>query len=60
MVGSSTKKGCLEHAREPGDGIDGQMLSKETVKGNYVYDYTIQQKGAPQAGALHAQHHPAG
>ncbi len=31
-----------------GDMIDGKMLAKETFKGNYVYDYTIEQKGGPK------------
>jgi hypothetical protein len=31
-----------------GDDIDANMLSKDTIKGNYNYDYTIQQKGGPK------------
>ena len=31
-----------------GDDIDAKMLSKETIKGNYNYDYTIQQKSGPK------------
>lgn len=32
-----------------GDGIDAQMLSKDTdKKGNYIYDYTIEQRGGPK------------
>ena len=33
---------------DKGDNIDAKMLSKETVKGNYMYDYTIQSKGGPK------------
>jgi len=33
---------------DAGDQIDAKMLSKETVKGCYVYDYTIQQRGGPK------------
>ena len=33
---------------EKGDPIDAKMLSKDTVRGSYVYDYTIQQKGGPK------------
>ncbi len=33
---------------EAGNDIDAKMLSKNTVGGNYVYDYTIQQKGGPK------------
>ena len=31
-----------------GDAIEGRMLSQETVKGNYVYEYTIEQKQGPK------------
>lgn len=31
-----------------GDGIDAQMLSKDIVKGNYAYDYTIEARGGPK------------
>ena len=30
-----------------GDPVEGKMLGQETVKGNYVYDYTIQQVNQP-------------
>ena len=30
-----------------GDPIEGKMLGQEVVKGNYVYDYTIQQVNQP-------------
>lgn len=33
---------------ERGDGIDSKMLEQSAFKGNYVYDYTIQQKGGPK------------
>ena len=32
---------------ENGDAIEGRMVSQQVVKGNYAYDYTIQQKGGP-------------
>lgn len=32
---------------EKGDKINAVMLDKSTVGGNYVYDYTIQEKGGP-------------
>ena len=30
-----------------GDGIEGKMVSQAVLKGNYFYDYTIEQKGGP-------------
>ena len=38
---------------DKGDNIDAKMLSKETVKGNYMYDYTIQSKGGPKGQRRH-------
>lgn len=32
---------------EKGDKIEAKMLEQSTVGGNYVYDYTIQEKGGP-------------
>ena len=31
-----------------GDPIEGKMVSQDTIKGSYVYDYTIEQKGGPK------------
>jgi len=31
-----------------GDDIDAKMLSQSTIKGNYVYDYSIEIKGGPK------------
>jgi len=31
-----------------GDAIEGKMLEQTAFKGNYVYDYTIEQKGGPK------------
>lgn len=31
-----------------GDAIEGKMISQGLVKGNYFYDYTIEQKGGPK------------
>jgi hypothetical protein len=32
---------------DKGDKIEAKMLEQSTVNGNYVYDYTIQEKGGP-------------
>jgi len=33
---------------ERGDGVDAKMLSQASTKGNYIYDYSIEQKGGPK------------
>ena len=31
-----------------GDGVEGRMISQETIKGCYVYEYTIEQSRGPK------------
>ena len=33
---------------ESGDAIEGRMIEQAVVRGNYVYDYTIEQRGGPK------------
>jgi len=50
VIPSCSSNGACRFAN--GDAIEGRMISSAVRKGNYVYDYTIEQKNGPKRHLL--------